>query len=94
MSQFSLFVSGDNELTRRAVSNFEKVVRPAVGADCVLEVIDILVNPGRAVEQRILATPTLLRTHPPPPLRIVGDFSDQAAVDVLFPRAPLPQPAL
>lgn len=43
-------------------------------------VIDVLQNPEKAEEDRIMATPTLLKESPPPVRRILGDLSDSHAV--------------
>jgi circadian clock protein KaiB len=45
-----------------------------------LEVIDVFEHPERAEEERIFATPTLVRASPPPVRRLVGDLSDREKV--------------
>lgn len=53
-------------------------------AGLTVEVIDVLERPQLAEEARILATPVLIRQHPLPPRRIVGDLSDwQTVAEVL-----------
>lgn len=47
-----------------------------------LEVVDVFEQPGLAEEDRILATPVLVRLHPEPRLSVIGDFSDPHAVAV------------
>lgn len=47
---------------------------------CEVEVIDVLEFPERAEEDRILATPTLIRESPLPRRRITGDLSDATRV--------------
>lgn len=92
MNDFCLFIAGDSELARRSVANFDLHVRPAAG-DCRLEVVDIIAEPGRAVANRILATPTLIRRAPEPTMRVVGDLSDARVVRDLF-QSPLPKKAV
>ena len=41
-----------------------------------LEVINVVDNLQRAQEDKILATPTLVKASPPPEKRVVGDLSD------------------
>ena len=41
-----------------------------------IEVVDLLENPRLAADDQIVAVPTLVRTHPPPIRKIVGDLSD------------------
>jgi circadian clock protein KaiB len=37
-----------------------------------LEVIDVLADPVQAEQDRVLATPTLVRLDPPPVVRLIG----------------------
>jgi circadian clock protein KaiB len=43
-------------------------------------IVDVLESPQMAEDERILATPTLIRELPPPARRIIGDLSDAAQV--------------
>lgn len=43
-------------------------------------VIDIRENPQLAEDERILATPTLIKELPPPIRRVIGDLSDREKV--------------
>jgi circadian clock protein KaiB len=45
-----------------------------------MEVIDILDRPQRAEEEKILATPTVVKEKPAPARRIIGDLSDYEKV--------------
>jgi len=58
----------------------------------MVEVIDVYDHPEQAEAHRILATPTLVKLSPPPPVRIVGDLQDLEAVRraLDLPRAPGP----
>lgn len=40
-----------------------------------LEIVDVLENPDRAELERIVASPTVIRTDPLPKVRLVGDLS-------------------
>jgi circadian clock protein KaiB len=77
---FTLFVAGGTELAGRAVANFERLVRHRLGEDCRLTVVDVLKEPRRAREHRVLATPLLIREQPPPTLRILGDLSQEEKI--------------
>jgi len=46
----------------------------------VNEIPDVLEHPQRAEDDRILATPTLIKQLPPPLRRVIGDLSDKAKV--------------
>jgi circadian clock protein KaiB len=45
-----------------------------------LEIVDVLENPQRAEDEKILATPTLIKQLPPPLRRVIGDLSDKDKV--------------
>ncbi len=42
-----------------------------------LEIVDVLERPDAAEADHILATPTLQRVFPLPPIQLVGDLSDR-----------------
>ncbi len=42
--------------------------------------IDVLANPQLAEDDKILATPTLIKALPPPLRRVIGDLSDNEKV--------------
>ena len=42
-----------------------------------LQIIDVLEHPQLAEDEKILATPTLIKEIPPPLRRIIGDLSDK-----------------
>jgi circadian clock protein KaiB len=42
--------------------------------------VDVLENPQRAEDEKILATPTLIKQLPPPLRRVIGDLSDKDKV--------------
>jgi circadian clock protein KaiB len=45
-----------------------------------LEIIDVLVDPQRAEDERILATPSLVKSEPAPVRVLIGDLSNHARV--------------
>jgi circadian clock protein KaiB len=45
-----------------------------------LVLIDVLEQPQLAEDEKILATPTLVKVLPPPMRRIIGDLSDEENV--------------
>lgn len=75
-----LFVAGTSPRALRAIGNLKRLVEEAAEEHCDVEVIDVLTAPDRLEAERILATPTLIRSAPPPRRRVTGDLSDLAAV--------------
>lgn len=43
-------------------------------------IIDVLEHPQIAEDEKILATPTLIKALPPPLRRVIGDLSDKDKV--------------
>jgi circadian clock protein KaiB len=70
-----LYVSGQALNSRTAIRNLESL-RERLAADAAVEVVDVRERPELAEEDRILATPTLVRIQPMPVRKIIGDLSD------------------
>jgi pyruvate dehydrogenase E2 component (dihydrolipoamide acetyltransferase) len=56
------------------------VVVPDLGDFSDVEIIDVLEHPEMAEQDKILATPTLIKQLPPPLRRVIGDLSDSDKV--------------
>lgn len=70
-----LYIAGSTTRAARAVENVRSFAEAAVGSGAYeLEVVDLRAHPARAEEDRILATPTLIRLDPAPERRIIGDL--------------------
>jgi circadian clock protein KaiB len=70
-----LYVSGQALNSRAAIRNLESL-REALAEGAAVEVVDVRERPELAEEDRILATPTLVRRAPEPVRKIIGDLSD------------------
>jgi circadian clock protein KaiB len=76
-----LYVIGDTPITRRAIDNLQALCsEPEVAALYDFEVINLLQHPTLAEEERILATPVLIKELPEPMRRIIGDLSDRERI--------------
>jgi circadian clock protein KaiB len=75
-----LFVTGQTPRTERAIVNLRRICDEHLGNLYQLHVIDVLEQPQLAEDEKILATPTLIKELPPPARRIVGDLSDTDAL--------------
>ena len=71
----TLFVTGQSPRSQRAVANLRRVCE-MLPDRCELTIIDVLERPQLAEEERILATPVVIRRRPLPPRRVIGDLSD------------------
>ena len=70
-----LYVVGGSPPSERALAALPGL-RAALGESADLEVVDLHEQPEVAEQERILATPLLVRVAPEPVRRLVGDLSD------------------
>jgi len=75
-----LYVAGNAPNSMKARSNLEAIIRELLDGNCTIEEVDTLRDPARALEERIIVTPTLVRVRPLPALRVVGDLSHHKIV--------------
>ena len=79
-----LYITGHAPRTEQAISNLHRMCQTALGDDYELVIIDVLQLPERAEEDRVLATPTLVREFPLPRRCMIGDLSDATRALVLL----------
>jgi len=93
MSEYilKLYVTGDTPRAGRAIANLRKLCEAELEDRYEIIVINVLDHPELAEEEKILATPTLVR-HLPPPLRRQGPAWPRHLA-VREGRRALPQPA-
>lgn len=75
-----LYITGNTERTRRALANIREICDNDLAGHYEIIIVDVLERPQLAEDERILATPTLIRHLPMPLRRIVGDLSDSEKV--------------
>ena len=75
-----LFVTGASSRTGTAIANLRRICEQELGGQYDLEIIDVLEFPDLAEDEKILATPTLIKTLPLPLRRVIGDLSDKEKV--------------
>ena len=73
-----LFVTGHTPRSLRAVDNIRRICETHLKGNYGLEVIDLYQQPELAAKHHIVATPTLVKSLPPPLRRLIGDLSDTA----------------
>jgi circadian clock protein KaiB len=75
-----LYVTGKTAKSERAIANLKIICDSELKNRYILQVIDVLDNPQLAEDERIIATPTLIKDLPPPLKRIIGDLSNAEKV--------------
>jgi len=75
-----LYITGSTPNSERALANLRRLCEEQLDERYEVQVIDVLQNPQLAEDDRILATPTLIKALPPPLRRVIGDLSDKEKV--------------
>jgi circadian clock protein KaiB len=63
-----------------AIANLRRICEQELRGQYELQIIDVLEHPQVAEDDKILATPTLIKQLPPPLRRVIGDLSDKEKV--------------
>jgi circadian clock protein KaiB len=75
-----LYIAGNAPNSARARKNLALISRDLAPEQLHLEIVDVLQEPLRALEDKVFVTPVLRKLAPPPEAQIVGDLSDHAQV--------------
>jgi circadian clock protein KaiB len=75
-----LYVTGATPRAQTAIANLRRICEQELGGRYELEIIDVLEHPQLAEDDKILATPTLIKQLPPPLRKVIGDLSDKEKV--------------
>ena len=75
-----LYITGQTPKSERAIANMRRICEQELNGQYELVVIDVLERPQLAEDEKILATPTLIKELPPPLNRVIGDLSDTEKV--------------
>ena len=75
-----LYVTGQTPRSQLAILNLRRICEEELGGSYEMAVIDVLERPQLAEDEKILATPTLVKELPAPLRRIIGDLSDSEKV--------------
>jgi circadian clock protein KaiB len=75
-----LYITGHTPRSTRAITNLQDICERELKGQYRMEVVDVLERPRLAEDERILATPTLIKQLPLPIRRIIGDLSDPEQV--------------
>ena len=59
------------------VRQLREVLDGVLSGDYSLDVVDVAKDPESAANEGVLFTPTLLRVHPEPKKRVIGNFQDK-----------------
>lgn len=75
-----LYITGQTPKSERAIENLRRICEEELSGQYQMVIIDVLERPQLAEDEKIMATPTLIKELPPPLRRIIGDLSDTEKV--------------
>lgn len=75
-----LYITGRTINSQTAIDNLRQICETDLKGNYRIEVIDVLEHPLLAEDEKILATPTLVKQLPEPVRKIIGDLSDREKV--------------
>jgi circadian clock protein KaiB len=74
---FRLYITGASPNSSRAITNLKSFLERHLKDQYKLEIIDVYQQPQIAKSVDIIALPMLIREYPHPPLRLIGDLSNE-----------------
>jgi circadian clock protein KaiB len=77
---FRLYVTGASPNSLRAIANTRDICEEHFNENYELEIIDVHQQPSVAKQENIIALPLLIKKHPLPEKRLIGDMSDVGRV--------------
>ena len=82
--KFQLYVAADSQNSVQATANLGAICRKYLPGRHEIEIVDVFLEPQRALAEDIRMTPTLLKISPRPVQRIIGNLSQtQRVLDTL-----------
>ncbi|MDH3601927.1 MAG: circadian clock protein KaiB [Candidatus Tectomicrobia bacterium] len=80
MYTLKLYVTGKTPRSEWAIVSLRRICEQEFPGQYELIIIDVLQRPQLAEDEKIFATPTLVKELPPPLRRIIGDLSNTEQV--------------
>jgi circadian clock protein KaiB len=78
--RLQLYVTGHTIRSLRAVDNVKRLCDEMIPGRYKLDVVDLYQQPELAAREQLIAAPTLVKRHPLPQRRLVGDMSNRERV--------------
>ena len=71
---FKLYMAGDSSNSARALANLRALCKKHLPECHQIEIVDVLKEPLKALDDGIIVTPTLVKVSPAPIKKIIGDL--------------------
>jgi circadian clock protein KaiB len=75
-----LYVAGRSPYSTTAVRNLRAMCDKHLNDEYELEIVDVVGEPSRALNDGVLVTPTLMKLKPEPTRTLLGDLSDESVL--------------
>lgn len=75
--KFRLYVAGNGPHSTQALANLRELCAQELADRHEIEIVDVLLDPQRALDDRVLLTPLLVKLAPAPLRKIVGNLSQR-----------------
>jgi circadian clock protein KaiB len=78
--KFRLYVAGEAANSTQAIANLRSLCREILDNRSEIEIVDVLREPKRALEDGVLLTPMLVKLYPAPIRKIIGNLSQREPI--------------
>jgi circadian clock protein KaiB len=78
--KFRLYVAGDGPHSVQAIANLQALCQEHLPERHEIEIVDVLKDPQRALAEKVMLTPTLVKILPGPVRKIIGSLSHPETV--------------
>lgn len=79
-----LYVAGQLPNSLAAIANLQRLCSAPGFARCDIEIVDVMREPLRPLEDHVITTPTLVRISPAPTVRISGTLANLEEIRALL----------
>lgn len=88
--KFRLYVAGNSQNSTQARANLKAFCSERLPDQHEIEIVDVLLEPKRALADGVLLTPTLVKISPDPVRKIVGTLTQRPSLMAALGLSPEP----
>ncbi|MBN1797869.1 MAG: circadian clock KaiB family protein [Spirochaetales bacterium] len=82
--KFRLYIIGCSVRYKTIIEKVDRFLKDSFADHYTLEVINLLEQSKMAVQDKVFATPTLIKYFPPPVRKIVGDLNNRDKLKIFL----------
>ena len=80
MYEFRLYIANGNPRTSSTIENIMILLKEELNDEFNIEIMDVQKHSDSVKEYDVVVTPTLVKTSPPPLIKVIGDLNDKKSV--------------